>query len=60
MRPDGQEAEIQQVKPGVILPGHPVLRPPPWDVKWSLEKVGHSSPEDACKGKHASVHVAHM
>lgn len=30
MRPDGQEAEIQQVKPGVIPQGPPVLRPPPW------------------------------
>lgn len=29
-------------------------------VKWSPEKVGHSSPEDACEGKHDSVHVAHM
>lgn len=31
----------------------------PWPT-WSLEKVGHSSPKDACVSKHASVHVAHM
>lgn len=30
----------------------------PWPT-WSLEKVGHSSPKDACESKHASVHVAH-
>eukprot|EP00069_Balaena_mysticetus_P010199 bmy_06733T0 len=31
----------------------------PWPT-WSLEKVGHSSPKDACESKQASVHVAHM